>query len=469
MNMLNSKFRKAVDQRFKGKVCWDIATRGEHCNSPAWEPACPPDAVVFAENVTDIQEFVLLCSRYQVPIIPFGAGTSLEGQVNAINGGIALSTARMNQILEISPRDLYCRVQSGVTRESLNDALATHSLFFSVDPGANASLGGMASTRASGTTSVAYGTMKENVMAMVVVLPDGQTISVGNTARKSAFGLDLLNLFIGAEGTLGVIVEITLRVRPTPKKVATGISSFQSFAHAIDAVVEVMREGLRVARIELLDETCIDACNAYSQLHLPSLPTLFWELHTTDKFMADEVEQLKEIVGRHQAVASEYSCDPLKANTLWAARHDAWWALHNYFPDKRGTPTDVCVPLSKFSECILRARSRAQELNLVAPLIGHVGDGNFHMLLLTAEDDHLAQQRAKEFIVWLGELAVSLGGTCSGEHGVGHGKLSLMAKEHGNALELMQKIKMAIDPKGILNPGKLIPPTSSDLRGAAES
>jgi D-lactate dehydrogenase (cytochrome) len=360
-------------------------------------------------------------------------------------------------VLRVSADDLTATVQPGVTREELNRRLRDSGLFFPVDPGANASLGGMASTRASGTNAVRYGTMRENVRELEVVLPDGRITRAGSLARKSSAGYDLAHLFVGAEGTLGVITELTVRLYQVPERIGSGVCSFPSVHAACRAVTDALAAGLGLARIELLDEASVRACNEYSGLGLDEKVHLFFELHATDAVLPSEARLLGEILAEHGGGRFEWSTDQAARTKLWRARHDAWWAIHARYPGRKGIPTDVCVPISRLAECVELTQQDILATGADAPIIGHVGDGNFHLLVMIDESDAAVVTRARELVHRLTERAIAMGGTCTGEHGVGQGKAGAMVLEHGAAVDVMREIKRALDPRDIMNPGKILP------------
>jgi D-lactate dehydrogenase (cytochrome) len=446
----------ALRERLGDRVSTAGSVRDQHSSSLTWLPAQPPDAVVFAESRADVVTTVRLCGEHGVPVIPFGAGTSLEGQVNAPYGGVSIDLSRMDAILSIDADDLTATVQPGLTRTALNRALRDHGLFFSVDPGADASLGGMASTRASGTNTVRYGTMRENTLALEVVLANGAVVRAGTRARKSAAGYDLARLFVGAEGTLGVITELTVRLFPQPERIASGACAFESVDDAVRAVIDAGRLGLEVARIELVDRTTVRACNAYSGLDLPDRPHLFVEVHGDDTTVRDRAEQFGRLAGEYGATGFAWSTEEQERSRLWKARHDAWWAIHALFPGRRGIPTDACVPVSRLAGCIAETQADIAASGVDAAVVGHVGDGNFHLLIMIDPADEDMVARARALTERLNHRAVALGGTCTGEHGVGQGKAAMMAVEHGAAVEAMRAIKAALDPAGIMNPGKIM-------------
>ena len=362
----------------------------------------------------------------------------------------------MDQIIEVNEGDLDCRIQPGVTREGLNTHLRDKGLFFPIDPGANASLGGMAATNASGTNAVLYGTMKDNVLALEAVMADGRVIRTGTRARKSSAGYDMTRLLVGSEGTLCVITEITLRLRGIPEGISAARCSFPTVDAACQTVMAVIQYGLPVARIELLDETMVKAINAYSKLNLPETPLLLLEFHGTEAGVAEQAEVFGEISEEYGGTGFQATTTTEERNKMWKARHDAYWAILQYRPGADGVATDVCVPISRLAECVTAAQERAEALGLIAPVIGHVGDGNFHATPLVDMSDADEVARAAEFVSWLNDLAISMGGTCTGEHGIGQGKMPYLKRELGAATDFMREIKRALDPANILNPGKII-------------
>jgi D-lactate dehydrogenase (cytochrome) len=431
-----------------------------HGHTLTWLPNEAPSGVIFAENKQDVCKVVTICSEYGVAVIPFGAGTSLEGQVNAPFGGVSLDLSRMDKLITVAADDQYVITEPGLRHEKLNSLIAPMGLFFSVDPGANATLGGMASTRASGTNAVRYGTMFENTLALEVVLANGEVIRTGTKARKSACGYDLTHLFVGSEGTLGIITELTLRVYPIPKVIAGGRCTFENITKATSVVIEAFKQRIDLARIELLDHLCIRACNAYSGLSLDEAPTLFVEFHGSREHVEHEAERFRALVtsvGR----SFEWTTDAAERAKLWSARHDAWWAIHHLFPGKSGVTTDVCVPISKLSDAIAEAQKAITTLSLDAVIVGHVGDGNFHVLIMLDPGCQSDLRKTKELIAQLNTSAIQMDGTCTGEHGIGQGKMDALAIEHSSALGTMQAIKRALDPKGLLNPGKLFGATGN--------
>lgn len=433
------------------------AVRDQHGNTTTWIASEPPDAVIYPRSTDDVRQIVRTCARHSVPIIPFGTGTSFEGHVNAPFGGISVDMRDMNQVLEVHQLDFDCVVQPGVTRKQLNEHLRDQGLFFPVDPGADASLGGMASTRASGTTAVRYGTMKDNVLALKVVLANGEVITTSRRARKSSAGYDLTRLFVGAEGTLGIITELTLKLQAIPDAISAGVCSFPSVQAACDAAIAAIQVGIPVARVELLDEVKIRACNAYSRLSMSEKPTLFFEFHGSDTSVAEQAERFGEITREYHGRNFEWATDSAARSRLWQARHDAFWANASFRPGSRTVVTDVCMPISRLAECVTETKRDIEASNLVAPIVGHVGDGNFHASVLVMMEDAEEVSRAKAFIERVAERALAMEGTCTGEHGTGQGKKHLLEAEHGScAVEAMRSIKSALDPDGIMNPGKIV-------------
>jgi D-lactate dehydrogenase (cytochrome) len=426
-----------------------------HGRDESYHGAMSPDAVAYPESTDEVVAIVKACARASTPIIPFGTGTSLEGHVAAVRGGLCLDTSRMNRIVEIRPGDLDVTVQPGVTRQALNKALAEQGLFFPVDPGADASLGGMASTRASGTTTVRYGSMRENVLSLQVVLADGLVIRTGSRTRKSASGYDLTRLFVGSEGTLGVITELTLRLYGLPEAMSAAVCAFSSLERAVACVASVIQIGIPVARAELLDELSIEAVNRRSGLGLRTIPTILFEFHGSEGAVKHDAEEVAALAKEFGAESVESATSQQERNRLWRARHEAYYAGLALRAGAKGLVTDVCVPISELARCIAETRADIEKTDLIAPILGHVGDGNFHVsfILDPAREDELAQ--AQEINRRMVARAIAMGGTCSGEHGVGYGKAEFLAAEHGEALGVMAAIKAALDPHDIMNPGKM--------------
>jgi D-lactate dehydrogenase (cytochrome) len=431
-----------------------------HGKDESYHEAMNPDLVAYPETTQEVAQIVAVCARTNTPVIPFGTGTSLEGHVSAVKGGLSLDTSRMNKIIEVRPADLDVTVQPGVTRETLNKELAKHGLFFPVDPGADASLGGMCATRASGTTTVRYGSMRDNVLSLEVVLGDGRVIRTSSRARKSAAGYDLTRLFVGSEGTLGVITELTLRTYGLPEAMSAAICSFPSLDNAVACVTNVIQLGLPVARAELVDEVYADALNRRSALGLKVMPTILFEFHGSEGGVKHDADEVTALAREHGAESVESATSHQDRNRLWRARHEAYYAGLALRPGSKGFVTDVCVPVSRLAECIKETKADIDKTDLLAPIVGHVGDGNFHVSFFIdpARPDELAQAQAinRRMVA----RALAMGGTCTGEHGVGYGKAEFLAAEHGEALEVMRAIKKALDPKGIMNPGKMTDATS---------
>ncbi|MDA0207603.1 MAG: FAD-binding protein [Acidobacteria bacterium] len=426
-----------------------------HGVDESYHPAAPPDAVAFIDSTEEAATVLKVCNGRGLPVIPFGTGTGVEGHTLAIHGGLSLDVSRLNRILEINPDDLDCRVQAGVTRMQLNRELEKHGLMFPVDPGADASLGGMAATGASGTTTVRYGTIRENVLGMTVALADGRVIKTGGRARKSSAGYDLTRLFIGSEGTLGVITEVQLRVYPLPEAIASAVCGFESVEGAATAVVEMLQSGVPVARCELLDEDSVKAVNAYAKLDVPVRPTVFFEFHGTHKAVQEQAEIAGGIVAEHGGSDFQWSPKREDREKLWDARHKAYFATKAIRPGTRVWATDVAVPISRLAECIQETRREIAAAGIMAPILGHIGDGNFHVLFILDEKQPEEITTAKRLNQNLLERALAMGGTCTGEHGVGLGKIKALREQHGEGVDVMRAIKDALDPKGIMNPGKI--------------
>jgi D-lactate dehydrogenase (cytochrome) len=432
------------------------AVREQHGNTVTWIENQPPDAVVFPHTTVEVQQIVRLCAQERVPVIGFGTGTSLEGQVNAPRGGICLDFRDMNRLLAVHGEDLDCVVEPGITRKQLNEQLRDQGVFFPIDPGADASLGGMAATRASGTNAVRYGTMKDNVLALKVVLASGEVMSTARRAKKSAAGYDLTRLIVGSEGTLGIITEITLRLAGIPEAILSGVCPFPSVEAACKATILTIQSGIPVARIELLDALQVRACNAYSKLSLPDTPMLFLEFHGSESGLAEQSQRFAEIAKDFGGGPFDRATRAEDRSRLWQARHDAAWALSTLRPGGLCVATDVCVPISRLAECVTETQRDIADNNFVAPIVGHVGDGNFHVALLVDRDDAQEVARVDAFLDRLAERALAMDGTCTGEHGIGQGKMKYMAAEHGEpALGAMRAIKRALDPLDIMNPGKI--------------
>ena len=446
----------ALAAKFGNRLVTSLAVRQQHGNTLTWIENQPPDAVVFPQSAEDVQDIVRVCAQHRVAVIPYGTGTSLEGHINAPLGGVSIDFRDMNRILAVHAEDLDCVVEPGVTRKQLNEYLRDQGLFFPIDPGADASIGGMASTRASGTNAVRYGTMRDNVIALKVVLANGETIQTARRAKKSSAGYDLTRLFVGSEGTLGVITEVTVKLHGIPESIAGGICSFPSVEAACNATIETIQSGIPVARIELLDELQVKAANAYSKLTLPETPLLLLEFHGTEAGVAEQSQRFGAIAADHGGGAFQWTAKAEDRTKLWQARHDAYWACVGLRPGAKAFATDVCVPLSRLAECVIETQKDIAEHKLIAPIVGHVGDGNFHVSPLIDMDDPAEVAAAKAFSERLVERALAMEGTCTGEHGVGQGKMKYLAAEHGPALDVMRTIKHALDPQDLMNPGKIV-------------
>lgn len=446
-----------LKQQFGDRLQTGEAICRQHGHTLTWVPNQPPDAVVWPESTEEVQQIVKVAATHRVPLIPFGAGTSLEGHVNAPFGGISVDMSRMNRVLQVNERDLDCHVQAGVSRKQINDYLRDMGLFFPIDPGAEgATLGGMASTRASGTNAVRYGTMRENVLNLTAVMPDGSVVRTARRARKSAAGYDLTRLLIGAEGTLGIITELTVRLYGIPEVILAAVCPFKTLEGACNAVIQSIQLGLGVARMELLDEMQIYAVNNYSKTNFDECPTLFLEFHGTQVSARDQVEQFKEIALAEGAIRFDWAEKEEDRRRLWKARHDAYWAVKSTWPGHEVLATDVCVPISRLAECVVETQKDIKEHGLIAPIVGHVGDGNFHTSPVLAANDPAARAKMEGFLERLAARAISMDGTCTGEHGIGQGKMKYLKSELGSGLEVMRQIKRALDPLNIMNPGKIV-------------
>ncbi|HEX8028340.1 MAG TPA: FAD-linked oxidase C-terminal domain-containing protein, partial [Vicinamibacterales bacterium] len=434
------------------------SVREHHSHGESWHAPGLPDVVVFPTTTEEVSAIVKLCAATKTPLVPFGMGSSLEGHVNAISGGVSVDMTRMTKVLRLTPDDLDITVEAGLTRLKLDAHLKNTGLMFPIDPGADATLGGMAATRASGTTAVRYGTMRDNVLGLTVVLADGRIIKTGGRARKSSSGYDLTRLFVGSEGTLGVITELTLRLYGRPEAVRAAVCPFDSMEGAANTVIQTIQLGIPVARIEIIDEVQLRVVNAYSKTDYPLAPTLFFEFHgTSEVAVEDQIRSVEEIANEHGARGFKWASSLDDRNTLWKARHNAYYAAVASRPGARAWTTDICVPISHLAECILETQADLKEADVVAPLVGHAGDGNFHLIIMLDPDDPKEFATVSRISERLVERALKFGGTCSGEHGVGFGKLKYLPAEHGEALEVMRSIKRAIDPHNLMNPGKLIP------------
>lgn len=445
-----------LKQRFGERFSTGEALRRQHAHSTTYIPAQLPDGVVFADDADEVQQAVQVCADHKVPIIPFGTGTSLEGHINAPAGGISIDVSRMNRVLAVNAEDLDCVVEPGITRKALNDYLRDTGLFFPIDPGADASLGGMAATRASGTNAVRYGTMRDNVIALDVVMANGRKITTAKRARKSSAGYDLTRLMVGSEGTLGVITSLTLKLQGIPQAISGGVCPFPTLEAAANAVIMTIQMGLPVARIELVNALQVQAINAYSKLDLPVSPCLFVEFHGTEAGVKEQAETFGEIaaeLGGPEFIWSTRAEERLK---LWQARHDAYWSCIALRPGAKAVATDVCVPISRLAECIAETEVDIAEAGLIAPIVGHAGDGNFHVSVLVDDTSREEIEALEKFVERLNMRALAMGGTCTGEHGIGQGKMHFLELELGGALDVMRSIKTALDPDNIMNPGKIV-------------
>jgi D-lactate dehydrogenase (cytochrome) len=447
----------ALNAVFGNRVVTSQAVREQHGNTMTWIANQPPDAVVYPQSTEDVQQIVRICAESSVAIIPFGVGSSLEGHVNAPVGGVSIDFRDMNKVLVVHAEDLDCIVEPGITRKALNEQLRDSGLFFPIDPGADASLGGMAATRCSGTNAVRYGTMKDNVLALKVVMANGEVIDTARRAKKTSAGYDLTRLMVGSEGTLGVITQLTLRLSGIPEAISGGTCPFPSVEACCNTTIHTIQSGIPVARIELLDALQVRACNMHSKLGLPETPMLFLEFHGTEASVAEQSERFGEIAAEFGGGPFTWTTRPEERTRLWEARHHA--ALSNFAlrPGASMVPTDVCVPISRLAECLTETQRDIEQSRILAPIVGHVGDGNFHLTLLVDMDDPDEVRRAKDLSERLVERALAMDGTCTGEHGVGQGKMKYLAAEYGTAaLAVMASIKRALDPQNIMNPGKIV-------------
>lgn len=429
-----------------------------HGRSETHFAPAPPDAVAYPRSAGEVQEIMRICDAHDCPVIGWGAGTSLEGHGLAVHGGLAVDFRDMSRLLEVRHADMDCTVQPGITREELNRELRATGLFFPVDPGANASLGGMAMTRASGTTAVRYGTMRDNVLGMQVALADGRLINTGTRARKSSAGYDLTGLMVGSEGTLGLATELTLRLHGQPEAISAAVCGFERIEQAVAAVIDTIQMGLPMARIEFLDTETVAAVNAYAGLSLAPRPYLLVEFHGSEAGVAEQARTFGEIIADHGAIGYDWATQAEERNALWTMRHNAFYAILARRPGSKGLVTDICVPISRLAEAVEATREDIARASIPGPILGHVGDGNFHAVLLVDPDTPAELEEAKAISHRMAERALDLGGTCTGEHGIGLGKLSYMAREHGEGWDVMGQIKQALDPKNLMNPGKVVPP-----------
>ncbi len=427
-----------------------------HARDESFHPPAPPDAVAFPQSNEEVAGIVRICREHSVPVIPFGAGTAVEGHVQATRGGLSLDLSRMDRILDLQPDDLDCRVQAGMRRIALNDQLERHGLWLPVDPGADASIGGMAATGASGTTTVRYGTIRENVLGLTCVLADGRIVHTGGRARKSSAGYDLTKLILGSEGTLGVITELQLKLNPLPEAVSSAVCSFPDIGESVESVIEILQSGIPVARCELLDETSMQAVNAYAKLSYEPAPTMFFEFHGTPASVKEQAQQSGEIAAEHGGSDFQWTREREKRDKLWHARHHAYYAIKALRPGSYGWVSDVCVPISRLAASITATQRDVEEARLIAPILGHVGDGNFHAIFLVDPEDEDEMDRATLANKRMVERALAIGGTCTGEHGIGIGKKEALIAQHGAGVDVMRVLKKALDPDGILNPDKVL-------------
>ena len=442
--------------RFGERLTLSLPIREHHGTDISSYPVTPPDAVVFALSTDDVVAAVRACAAHRVPVIAFGTGTSVEGHVLAVRGGVCVDLSRMNRVLEVNAADQDARVEAGVTRKALNAHVRDTGLFFPIDPGADASLGGMASPRASGTNAVRYGTMRENVLGATVVLADGRVIRVGGRARKSAAGYDLARLFVGAEGTLGIITELTVRLHPIPEAMSAAMCAFPTVRAAVDSVIEAIQHAIPIARVELLDALTVGAVNRYSKLALAESPTLWYEFHGTGRGVEEQATRMQAIAREHGGVEFVWATRPEERSRLWQARHDAYFACLQLKPGSRMIATDVCVPISRLADCIGETQVDIAASSLPIPLFGHVGDGNFHLMSLVDPDRDDEIEEAWALNARLVRRAIAMGGTSTGEHGIGLGKREFLVEEFGEAVDVMRSVKRALDPLNILNPGKIL-------------
>jgi D-lactate dehydrogenase (cytochrome) len=446
----------ALAARFGNALATSDAVRAQHGHTLTWIPVAPPDAVVFAESREDVIDAVRICAAHDAPVVPFGVGTSLEGHVNALHGGVSIDCSRMNRVIAVHAEDLDCVVEPGITRKTLNAHLRDSGLFFPIDPGADASIGGMAATRASGTNAVRYGTMKDNVLSLGVVTAEGAFLRTASRARKSSAGYDLTRLFVGSEGTLGVIVEVTLKLAGVPEAIAGGHCPFKDVRSACTTAIQTIQSGIPIARVELLDALQVKACNAYSKLTLPETPMLFVEFHGTPDGVAEQSRRFDEIAADNGGGPLVWTTQTEERNRLWQARHDVYWAAIGLRPGARPFATDVCVPLSRLADCVEATQRDIAESGLIAPIVGHIGDGNFHVSPVIDMDDDAEIARAEAFASRLAHRAITMEGTCTGEHGVGQKKIPYVEAEHApETLDLMRRVKAAFDPTNMFNPGKI--------------
>jgi D-lactate dehydrogenase (cytochrome) len=439
------------------RVTTSRGVREHHGKDESYYPYAAPDAVVFPRSTEEVRDVVDICRRYHTPMIPYGVGTSLEGHILANAGGVCIDMSQMNRVLAVHAEDLDATVQAGVTRKQLSEEIRHAGLMFPVDPGADATIGGMAATRASGTNAVRYGTMRENVLSLTVVTADGKIIRTSRRPRKSAAGYDLTRLFVGSEGTLGIITEVTVRLYAVPEAMSAAVCSFKDMKGAVDTVIQTLQHGIPIARSEALCATTMKAINAYNKTAYKEQPTLWIEFHGTEAGVAEQAQLVQEIAREHGGEDFEWATKPEDRNRLWSARHQAYFAGLQLRPGARAVSTDVCVPISRLTECIVETAKDIAKASMPIPLFGHVGDGNFHCMVLIRPDSDADLAEAKAFNERLVDRALSMEGTCTGEHGIGSGKIKSLKKEHGDAVDLMVAIKRTFDPENLMNPGKVVP------------
>ena len=438
------------------RVSVSAAVREHHGKDESYFPYAPPDAVVFPESTEEVRDIVHICRRHRVPMIPYGVGTSLEGHILAIQGGVCIDMSRMNQVLAVHEEDLDAVVQAGVTRKQLNEYIKHTGLFFPIDPGADATLGGMSATRASGTNAVRYGTMRENVLSLKVVLADGRVIQTARRAKKSSAGYDLTRLFVGSEGTLGIITEVTVKLHPVQAAMSAAVCAFPTIEGAANTVIQTLQMGIPVARSELLCGTTMAALNRHNKMNHREMPTLLLEFHGTEASVVEQAQTVQELARENGGLDFQWATKAEERTKLWEARHHAYFACLQLKPGARAISTDVCVPISRLAECILATAADIEKASMPIPLFGHVGDGNFHCVILVDPNDKADMDEAKAFNVRVVKRALAMEGTCTGEHGIGIGKQSYLAEELGDAVDLMRDLKRTFDPENLMNPGKIV-------------
>ena len=459
MDGAGAQVQTAIDvlkQRFGDRLTTNDTIRARHGTDESYHAPMAPDAVVFPQTPEEVIEIVEICRDHKTPIIPFGVGTSLEGHIAALEGGVSVDLGQMNKVLEVNAEDLDVTVEAGVTRKQLNEYLRDTGLFFPIDPGADATIGGMTATRASGTNAVRYGTMRENVLSLGVVLPDGRYVRTGKRARKSSAGYDLTRMFVGSEGTLGVITDITLRLYGIPETISSAVCTYPNVDDAVNTVILTIQSGVPISRIELIDEVQMQALNKFSDLGYAERPTLFFEFHGTEAGVAEQIESVRAISNEFGGADFAWASKAEDRSKIWQARHDAHYANMQLRPGAKAWPTDVCVPISRLADCIAETRKDIEESGLLAPIVGHVGDGNFHVDMVLDPDDAEEVARAAALNDRLVARAQAMDGTCTGEHGVGYGKIDKLAGELGEAVDVMRSLKQAIDPNNLMNPGKIV-------------